>query len=201
LEVRNGSLDQTSHVSSAVIALNGVTVLKQSDFNENAYYFEKPVSLEQQNQLEVKIGSIPSSYVTITIAGWYAPGDIDHDGDGYTENEGDCNDGDSAIHPGAAETCDEVDDNCDSTIDEGCLASLFVSPASIAFSGSGKTSQLVVTGLYVGGATADLTASSSGTSYISDDPAVATVDSDGLVTAVSDGTARITATNSGRRNR
>jgi hypothetical protein len=34
----------------------------------------------------------------------------------------DCNDQLAAIHPGAAETCDGMDDNCDGTVDEGAPA-------------------------------------------------------------------------------
>ncbi len=38
---------------------------------------------------------------------------MDNDGDGYTENEDDCNDADSSIHPGAFDTCgDGVDQDC-----------------------------------------------------------------------------------------
>lgn len=39
--------------------------------------------------------------------------DIDNDGDGLTENQGDCNDADAVIHPGAADTCgDGIDQDC-----------------------------------------------------------------------------------------
>lgn len=43
----------------------------------------------------------------------------DGDGDGYTENQGDCNDEDPAVHPGvAADGCDGVDNDCDGMVDE-----------------------------------------------------------------------------------
>ena len=56
----------------------------------------------------------------------------DNDQDGYGRNcwvnesgkiiykQNDCNDNDAAINPLAAETCDGIDNDCDSTIDEGC---------------------------------------------------------------------------------
>jgi len=45
----------------------------------------------------------------------------DADGDGWTTVDGDCNDDDASIHPGAAEVCDGVDQNCDQEVDEGLL--------------------------------------------------------------------------------
>ena len=39
---------------------------------------------------------------------------------GYVTNAVDCDDSDSAIYPGATEVCDGDDNDCDSTIDEGC---------------------------------------------------------------------------------
>ncbi|MBW1871411.1 MAG: putative metal-binding motif-containing protein [Deltaproteobacteria bacterium] len=43
----------------------------------------------------------------------------DRDGDGHTEDD-DCDDDDDQVYPGAAEICNQVDDNCDGTTDEGC---------------------------------------------------------------------------------
>jgi len=41
----------------------------------------------------------------------------DRDGDGWTTADGDCNDNDATIHPGAEEGCDNRDHNCDGVID------------------------------------------------------------------------------------
>ena len=45
--------------------------------------------------------------------------DVDADGDGFTTCDGDCNDADPNVFPGAAEACNGVDDNCDGATDEG----------------------------------------------------------------------------------
>ncbi len=43
----------------------------------------------------------------------------DADGDGYTTAQGDCNDTNPTINPGATETCNGLDDNCNGQTDEG----------------------------------------------------------------------------------
>ena len=44
---------------------------------------------------------------------------IDNDGDGFSENQGDCNDTDSQISPDIIEIpCDQVDNNCNGIVDE-----------------------------------------------------------------------------------
>ncbi len=40
---------------------------------------------------------------------------------GYVANSTDCNDGNAAINPGAAEVCNSIDDNCNGLTDEGLL--------------------------------------------------------------------------------
>ena len=58
-------------------------------------------------------------FLTMTACTDVSIAEADHDADGYTEDEGDCNDQDSAVHPGAQEICDALDNNCDGQIDEG----------------------------------------------------------------------------------
>jgi|GEM_PF-556765 len=43
---------------------------------------------------------------------------VDMDGDGYTNCTGECNDGNPAVHPGAAEVCNAIDDDCDGVVDD-----------------------------------------------------------------------------------
>jgi hypothetical protein len=52
-----------------------------------------------------------------------APGD--RDGDGMTTAEGDCDDGDAATYPGAPESCDGNDQDCDGTVDEDVTATWY----------------------------------------------------------------------------
>ncbi|MCB9743116.1 MAG: hypothetical protein H6741_32850 [Alphaproteobacteria bacterium] len=48
----------------------------------------------------------------------------DGDGDGYAACE-ECDDGDAAVNPSALEVCNEIDDNCDGSVDEGVTETFY----------------------------------------------------------------------------
>lgn len=49
------------------------------------------------------------------------PNDPDQDNDGWTVGEGDCDDNNPNVYPGAPESCNGVDDDCDNQIDEDAV--------------------------------------------------------------------------------
>ena len=46
------------------------------------------------------------------------PSEVDDDEDGYTESDGDCDDQDASVHPGATDGCDGIDTDCDGVVDD-----------------------------------------------------------------------------------
>jgi len=66
----------------------------------------------------------------------------DDDGDGYTDSScggTDCDDSDASSYPGATETCDGADNDCDSSIDEG-VTTLYYRDADSDFYGDASSS-------------------------------------------------------------
>jgi hypothetical protein len=90
------------------------------------------------NPLNVSIRDGAKSVTAYFIA------NTDNDGDGYTTGEGDCNDHDPTVHPGASEICgDGKDNDCDGSIDEGCSQNV-TAPSSLT--AKAKSSKQIVLG-------------------------------------------------------
>lgn len=80
---------------------------------------------------------------------------LDLDGDGYFAT--DCDDTNDKIYPGATETCDGADDNCNAVIDEGSeCQGLTTDDARVAIAGEGTLGSFMTTGQLDGDPFADL---------------------------------------------
>ena len=64
---------------------------------------------------------------------------VDDDGDGFTKEEGDCNDQDAGIYPGLPEVCDSLDNNCDGVVDEGVATTYYADGDSDGYGDPGAT--------------------------------------------------------------
>ncbi len=69
---------------------------------------------------QAEVWDVDGSQIDAWTYGATDPNEMDDDGDGLSENEGDCDDTDPAVSPDATEYCNGIDDNCDGVVDEGC---------------------------------------------------------------------------------
>lgn len=113
-----GALDSGTIIrSTSGIDTIDITVALQSLIENNADYFRiglKMVDPDVSHALFYGQDATDNPILRVEP-------DIDNDGDGYTENQGDCDDNDPSIYPGAPETKhDGIDQDCngyDLTID------------------------------------------------------------------------------------
>ncbi len=69
--------------------------------------------------LQIESDDPDTPLVEVALTGSTGPDPyVDADGDGFTPSEGDCDETDAAVHPGASEACNGVDDDCDGEVDE-----------------------------------------------------------------------------------
>jgi hypothetical protein len=71
LKIYNNGLKDTSRerVSASEILLNGVQIIRSSDFNQKVAFFERPISLKEKNTLQVKLKGEIGGRVTLRIIG------------------------------------------------------------------------------------------------------------------------------------
>jgi hypothetical protein len=98
-------------VDEVVVSVNGVFVASVSTSGA----FSVPVVFPGEGQFVLSVAGFSSGVQTtstaITVTHW-----TDNDGDGFSECDADCNDLIAFVHPGALETCDGLDNDCDGVV-------------------------------------------------------------------------------------
>ncbi len=95
--------------------------------------------------------------VDLIVSTGPAPEDIDDDNDGFTENQGDCDDRSDAIAPGLDDGVgDGIDQDCDGIDGNLVLSEILVSPATTTVL-AGQPVALMATGIFENGTSQNLT--------------------------------------------
>ncbi len=97
------------------------------DQYENGWWRAEAEVVKHFVHVEVAGGQMVGTVITdegVLLDSWtigrYDRDAVDEDGDGFTPAEGDCDDSDPGVHPGATDDdCDGVDEDCDG-VDGGC---------------------------------------------------------------------------------
>ncbi len=129
--------------------------------------------------------------VHLTLSLGPDPFDVDDDGDGFTENEGDCNDSEKSIFPGAVEIRDDqIDQDCDG--DDASLGffEIVVTPVEVRTI-VGRDVELTALALQNDGTVRRVDGL---VTWESGDNSIVEVDSEGLAKTISPGRTRISAT-------
>ncbi|MFH7320184.1 fibronectin type III domain-containing protein [Desulfurivibrio sp. D14AmB] len=69
LEIRNGNNEGGDRVSSAIVTINGIDVVKPSDLSQQVAHLTREVTLGSSNTFSVRIFGAPGSFLTIAIIG------------------------------------------------------------------------------------------------------------------------------------
>jgi len=103
------------------VGSNFITLIEQNWHNIPDHFRRLSMAVEGGRY------TVASDSRNYTVEGWLRsdsdPTTTDDDGDGLAESEGDCNDTNPDIHPGAGERCDNLDNNCADGVDEEPAAS------------------------------------------------------------------------------
>src|SRR5258708_6227121 len=69
VHIVNGDASQGHRVSAAWVTLNGVQIAGPADFGQNVALVNRTVNLAPNDTLQVRVGSTPGAYLTISVLG------------------------------------------------------------------------------------------------------------------------------------
>ncbi len=118
---------QTQAVAEQTLAASNLTVgTVTSEYNDRV-----PVGTVMVQDPSFGSAQVPGSAVNLVLSLGQSPDDVDDDGDGFTENQGDCDDNNLGINPDATDIPgDGIDQDCDGQDAQSPFAQLFVEPST-----------------------------------------------------------------------
>ncbi|MEZ4317719.1 MAG: MopE-related protein [Myxococcota bacterium] len=88
------------------------TLARGESLTVSVFFAPERADRTSNGRIQVRTNDEEATTFFIPVTGASAPSNADNDGDGYTVAQGDCNDDNENIHPGANERCNGVDDDC-----------------------------------------------------------------------------------------
>jgi hypothetical protein len=109
-DIKDGTLRDTDLAAATQLALRGATGPRGPAGPAGAPLVGSGCQIPDGPTGTVEMDVADGGAITFRCA---TPGNTDADGDGYSPDQGDCNDEDAAVHLGAEEITDGKDNNCD----------------------------------------------------------------------------------------